>query len=184
MQKIEECDSTNDSESHTSHYPIIRLASVNKKSVHFEPNFSKKNSLSDTVVDSPSSDNLNVIRKIPAKNSKLTSTNLIPLKKRRRINMSTSKYLVCFKNGKSRRETSEDIDSATSKLEVYDNVNATKLANNNITNINKKPGSFESNQSTFEFNKNTKEREISGGFSTNIMRIFRNFNLKNQCCCR
>ncbi len=198
MQKIEECDSTNDSESHTSHYPIIRISSVIKKSVHFEPNSSKKNSLNDTV-DSPSSDNLNIIRQIPSKNdnSKLASTNngisnLIPLKKRRRTSISTSRYLVCFRKSSNKKEKSEETSEETaSKLEVYDNVNSTKeqskiinTENNTNINNNKKTGSFESNQSTFEFNKSPKDKQISEGFSTNVMRIFRQFNLKNQCCCR
>ncbi len=198
MQKIEECDSTIDSESHTSHYPFIRSVSVSKKSVHFESNFSIKNSLTDTIIDSPS-DNLNVIRKIRPKNnssSKLTSTknNLIPLKKRRQINLSTSKYLVCFKNSSSKKEKSLESsdDVATSKIEAYDNLQAekstpkqTKTENSSFNNnIHKKSESFESNQSNFEFNKNVKEQNISEGFSTSFMKIFRQFNLKNQCCCR
>ena len=174
MQKIEEGDGAEACHGESPADGVYLLA---KKSVHF---------------DSPE-DNLNVIRReSDTEQQQQQRVFLKQLQKslhgsqerhRRHGHQRRNKYLVCFKMSRKAAPTQLTVDAAALSQFGTEQCTCGHMCQRHY---NKEAA----RSSSVEFAKvNTATAAAAAtannnGFRSNILRIFRQFNLKNQCCCQ
>ena len=195
MQKIEEWDSSCFEES-------VDSSTVVKKNVHFSKSQEKDGDQLNELNNQGTLDSIHSETESGTLPEINTTNNHAKVKRRYNNKKSiNSKYLVCFKSS-NRKDRAIDLTDHNNK----DNINSSEnsIATSNVNYIssfddeqrNKKTSKSKVNihlnrtqaeplisqiNNSYELNKVSNQRY---GFRTHVLRIFRQFNLKNQCCCK
>lgn len=186
MQKIEECDST-------CYEETLESSSIVKKNVHFE----SQQSINKQAANDLNNETLDFIQTetesgTPPKNNTTNHRNA-KVKLRQKSN---SKYLVCFKASRKERSSdifehnvpglSENSITTSNSIKSFDDEQKIKNPSKSKVNIHLNRTIAEpllsSPNNSYELNKVSNHQRY--GFRTQVLRIFRQFNLKNQSCCK
>lgn len=200
MQKIEECDSTVLDKSNES---LTKKAAINntntnnlKKSVRFGSQIGHLDTESpvDGEIIPLNANNQDAIKNTTSKTTNNSLINSMPIQvKQHRKESARCKYLVCFKSSRNSSESSNTTPPnlrsvpASNDDDFYHTSNK-QLGKRNESSDNLQPMAQSAGRyagGDVDFNNISKERQqASDSFRANVLRMFRQFTVKNRCCCR